>query len=193
MSERKESDEERMFEQWCKEAIKHGLLQHFVKQPKPFDLTPAQFVFVDKQLKTKVTTVKRSVCRAHIYTADFCLMMTPLGMELLKGVFQNTHILGFPDDLLWVDTKGGFMSRGTGQEFAINQKLVYDKYEIWVSKVVPFISQYNKKGEHNPSKCLFVKTWCPEQYRWISGRKRPTMTKKGQQCPTVGEFISAYR
>ena len=189
MTERKESDEERMFEQWCKEAIEHGLLQHFAKQPKSFELTPAQFTYIQKQLKTKVTEIKRSVCRAHIYTADFCLMLTPKGREMLKGVFQNTHLLGFPDDLLWIDTKGSFMSRGAGQEFAINQKLVYEKYGIWVSKVVPFISQYNKKREHKPRKCLFVQTWCPEPYRWMRNRRTPTMTVKGEQCGTIEAFL----
>jgi len=190
MTERKESNEEQQFETWADEAVEHGLVRHYVKQPTSFDLTPPQFVYIDKQLKTKVKRVKRSVCRAHVYTADFCLLLTDEGIRRFKGVFQNADLLGFPDDLLWVDTKGGFMDRGKRGEFSINQKLVYDKYGVWVAKVVPFVGQYNGKGQHKPKPCLFVKTWCPERYRWIKGRKVATLTVKGEQCRTIDEFLA---
>lgn len=193
MALRKESAEEQMFSAWANEAVDHGLVRHYVKQPNPFDLTPPQFTFIDKQLKTKVKQVKRSVCRAHIYTADFCLMLTDEGISRFRGIFQNTHLLGFPDGFLWIDTKGGFMDRGKRGEFSINQKLVYDKYGVWVSKVVPFVGQLDKRGnpKAKPPPCLFVKTWCPESYRWLKGRRQPTLSVKGAQCSTIADFLAA--
>jgi len=181
---RKESNEERQFEAWADEAVKHGLVRHYVKQPDSWELIPARWVMVEKQLKTKTKTVEKSVCRAHSYTADFRLRLTPLGMELFRGVFQKTDLLGFPYGRLYLDTKGGFQDRGSTAEFSINQKLVYEKTGIWVAKVVPWVSQ--SRGR---KKCLFLDTWCPHSLRWMTNRKMPTLNAMGSECLTVEEWI----
>jgi len=136
MKQRKESQEELQFKMWLDEAYVYRLVERYVEQPIPFDLISKKVIRVEQQLKTKVKQVERHVCASHVYTADFYIGFSMEGCRRFSGVFQKTDILGFPRRSLYVDTKGSFMNRGATGEFAINQKLVYDRYKIWVAKVV---------------------------------------------------------
>jgi hypothetical protein len=169
---RKESNEEQQFEAWLIEAQAHGLVERYGKQPK-FELIQGERVG------------GKFLHREHNYTGDFKVWLTARGEEVLRGVFQKSAVVGFPNGRLYVDTKGGFMNRGAGQEFSINQKLVYERHGVWVAKVVPF---YKVKGV---AKGLFVDTWCPDAWRWMKNRKVATQTSKGAACRTVEEFIAA--
>jgi len=194
------SNEETMFEAWLKEAVTAGLVSHYHCQPESIPLTPRQVVEVDVELKTKTVIKDRFLCAAHVYTADFRVDLTARGQGLLRGVFQKSALLGFPDGVQLVDTKGGFMDRGTGQEFSINQKLVFAKYGVWVAKVVPWMSQIDRKG--NPKRtdkrtglakavpCWFMDTWCPESLAYTSRGKVSAM---GAACRTCGEFMESCR
>jgi len=170
---RKESNEEQQFAAWLDEAMEHGLVDYWSDQP--------YFELIDG-----MRCGGKFVHRPHNYTADFAAQLTEEGERVLRGAFQKTEVVGFPNGRLYVDTKGGFMNRGTCQEFSINQKLVYERHGVWVSKVVPF---HKVKGV---PKGLFVDTWCPESWRWMKKRKVATLTSKGNACRTVAEFIDAH-
>jgi hypothetical protein len=176
---RKESNEEQQFEAWLIEAQEHGLVDRYGKQPK-FELIQGERVG------------GKFLHREHNYTGDFKVWLTELGEEVLRGVFEKSDILGFPNGLLYVDTKGSFQSYGGGRAFSINQKLVREKHGVWVAKVVPWIGQKTNKetGKVTPPKGLFVDTWCPNDWRWMkdSCRRGPKHNVMGRACKTVAEF-----
>jgi hypothetical protein len=181
---RKESQEEQQFEAWLDEAMAHGLVSHYSKQPA-FDLLPKQRIN------------GRHLYAAHNYTGDFAVWLTEQGEEVLRGVFQKSDILGFPEGAQYVDTKGGFQSHGGGRSFSINQKLVYEQHGVWVAKVVPFIPAKKvtkKRKVAVPAKGLFVDTWCPAACRWAKPQKKPAIGISAEGCAgcrTVAEFTAA--
>jgi len=179
---RKESKEEQQFEAWCIEAQEHGLVELYKCQPRTFGLIEAKTVKVLKQLKTKSRLVDRHICRAHTYTPDFEIQLSEKGMELLASILEPSTLV--KDYCLYqriyIDTKGSFtIQHGQSQMFSCNRKLMYERHSIWVAKVVPAK--------------FFMKTWCPERYRWKQNRKVPTPTKMGGMCRTAEEFIYAEK
>jgi hypothetical protein len=179
---RKESNEEQQFEAWLIEAQAHGLVERYGKQPK-FELIQGERVG------------GKFLHREHNYTGDFKVWLTALGEEVLRGVFQKSDILGFPNGLLYVDTKGSFQSHGGGRAFSINQKLVREKHNVWVAKVVPWIPAKKvtaKRKVSVPAKGLFIDTWCPAACRWAKPQKKPAIgisEAGGKACRTVEEFM----
>ena len=172
---RKVSQEEQQFTAWLDEAMAHGLVDHWSEQPY-FELING------------MKCGGKFVHRPHNYTADFVAQLTDEGERVLRGVFQKTAVVGFPNGRLYVDTKGGFMNRGAGQEFSINQKLVYERHGVWVSKVVPF---HKVRGI---PKGLFVDTWCPDVCAWnkASKHKDEALSVKGGACQTVEYFLAGH-
>ena len=184
---RKESNEEQQFESWLDEARTAGLVDAYLKQPESFHL-------IDKERVNG-----RHLHAKHVYTADFRVYLTPLGMEILRGMFQKSDVLGLPNNEVYVDTKGGHMSRGSGQEFGINQKLVYERHGVWPAKVVPFVSGKKvtkKRANAVPAWGWFVDTWCPAACRWAKPTKKPAIgiTEAGcAACRTVDGFLESTK
>jgi len=182
---RKESNEEQQFEAWLKEAMAHGLVEGYSKQPR-FDLLP----------KRRVND--RHLYPAHNYKGDFTILLTRLGEQVFFGLFEKSDILGFPDGVQHVDTKGGFMNRGSTQEFSINQKLVYIEHCVWVAKVVPFVPAKKvtaKRKKAVPMKGWFIDTWCPAACRWAKPQRKPAIgisEAGGKACRTVEEFMKQH-
>jgi len=185
MKPRKESNEEQQFEAWLKEAEMFGLVDAFIKQPR-FELI------------TGATAGGKFLHREHNYTADFKVWLTDEGCALFRGVFQKSAVVGFPNGRLYVDTKGGFMNRGTGQEFSINQKLVYERHGVWVAKVVPFVPAKKvtkKRKVAVPAKGLFVEMWCPAACRWAKPQRKPAIgisEEGGAGCRTVEDYMAQH-
>jgi hypothetical protein len=199
------SKEEEAFAEWCIEAGKYGLIEGWQYEPEPYILTPRQTVNVRKRLKTKFKTVERSVFKKHRYMPDYKIVLSELGLVAFKDVFAKTYLAGARSELFSsfktavIDTKGGFMNRGAGQEFSINQKLMYHFYGIIVEKVNPWRSQRDRKGlpkKTNPdgslkiARCFFMDTFCPRSLRVLQNGKVSAM---GLDCPTVEEFINKIR
>lgn len=185
MADKEPSVEEIMFQAWLQEAEATGLVSSWEEQI-PFDLVAKASVPVLKQMKTKVKVVHRHLFHPHTYTADFRFTLTSLGTVCLQQVFELallTEAYRKTGDV-YVDTKGGFtVQHGQAQMFSANQKLMFYFHQINVVKVVPWVS----KGP-----CLFRQSWCPEQFRWMKNRKKPTLTVKGEQCASVQEFIDGF-
>lgn len=145
-----DSDEEREFASWVQEAEDHNLITNSVYQPKPFVLCESVWGKYKKQLKTKVKVLEKHLLREHIYTADWSF---DLCIQFPPSIFWPTF------GKVWVDVKGTWQNRGAKQEFSINQKWVFEKYGIYINKIVP--------------KTFFQKTWCPESLRITPKTKKP--------------------
>ena len=182
-----DSEEEAMFNEWVKEAQAHGLVSDVVYQPLPYLLTEAVKIDVEIQLKTKIKKAQRALFAKHVYTPDFNVKLTEVGLRLFKGVFAKTYLseplnpLFCDHDIVAIDIKGGFANHDGGRSFSINQKLVWEKYHVYIERVVPWQAKGN---------CLFKSTFVPESLRWLSNRKVATLNTKGIACNTIWEFLA---
>lgn len=165
-----DSVEEMEFEAWCKDALSLGLASNVVYHPPAFQLSPRQSVQKTVQMKSKTKTVDHFLFHPHEYTADFKLTLTEDGKEFLhtEGVL---HLM-VPNEM-FVDVKGGFNIYNDDKPFSINQKWVFEKYGVFIYKVIP--------------KKWFLKTWVPEAAR-LTPKKRD-IKECYKNCKTVDEVI----
>jgi len=162
-----DSKEEIEFFMWIEEGIEAGLIMpKVVYQPESYELSPKQTKKVLKQLKTKVKEVEKHLLHPHKYTADFNFWFTEKG----KG---KVDLIESEEDMIIVDVKGAFNQHGGDREFSINAKWVYEKYGVFVNKVIP--------------EKLFKSTWCPQGARLTS--KTMQIKKKYAKCKTIEEFL----
>lgn len=146
------SKEEIQFKSWLDEAEAAGLIFGVEYEPKSFELIPRASRKEPKELKTKVKIIDKFLFHSHSYTPDFSFYINhgPLYQVFTQSAYNPK---------IWVDVKGGWMDRGSGQEFSINQKLMWDRHKIIINKIVP--------------KKLFGKTWCPDLCRYSPIKKKP--------------------
>lgn len=165
-----DSNEEIEFYMWIQEAINAGLLYtEFTYQPESFLLSGRQSREEIKQLKTKTKILDKFLLRPHLYTADFSFELTSKGCD--HNLPFEMHERG---PYVVVDIKGGFNLHGGDRGFAINQKWVYEKYGVFVNKVVP--------------EKLFKATWVPHFARFTP--KTNQLKRKFAKCKTIKEFLN---
>lgn len=167
-----DSENEINFYEWLNEAIQYGFVEKFEYHPKPFNLFNRVTYTYDKttvmKTKTKTEQVECSLLRAHEYTCDFLITPTAAFKTLNTGIPE--YIL---DNPFHVDTKGVFSKRADLVTFPINQKWVYEKYGIYVVKIVP--------------EKIFLKTWVPEYARYTKGRK--DVVTKFINAKTIRQYV----
>jgi len=178
------SDEEWQFVRWLHEAVRHDLVSNWIYEPKTFELFRERTVQETVVLKTKVKIEHRHLHRAEGYTPDVMVEFTAVGARKLFPAFRMSMLASEwkgGATVVWVDVKGGFNPYQSDERyFSIFRKAMFAAHGIWVAKVIPF---------HGKNKGLFAETFAPEEYRWMKGRKVPTLTSCGRACRSVEEFV----
>ena len=130
-----DSVEEWCFYNWVLELYDLRVIKEYVYQPEPFKLVAEKkYVPLYNNAKGK----ERSLLRSHEYTADFMVKFDKSHGELLSKYFKIDSRMVYGDEIIiWIDVKGTFQRNGGDRAFSINQKLVYDKFGIYVQKTVP--------------------------------------------------------
>lgn len=130
-----DSMEEWQVYNWVLELFELGVLKKYEYQPPEFNLTSKyQYVPLFNNPKKR----EKSLLQSHIYTADFKLEFPIQYGELLSKYFKISEQMVKDDSIiLYLDIKGTFQKNGGARTFSINQKLVYEKYGVYVQKVVP--------------------------------------------------------
>lgn len=164
-----DSGEEWQVFNWLQEAVAYGLVRDVVYQPKPFELAPRASVEVLKQMKTKTKKVDEFLFHPHKYTPDFSFSCA---YGYFSCAFRAIRVGLYQPNVI-IDVKGGFNRFGDPKQFSINQKWVWDKFGIYVEKVVP--------------EKLFKKTWVPSVCRLTPKKRQPV--KKYIGVPTIDEFL----
>lgn len=121
---------------WIMEAYRLGIVEEYEYQPVSFKLTEkAKYVPAFGNPKQK----EKHLLADHEYTADFKIVFNRHYGEKLSDYFKIPleAIDANGDAVVWIDVKGGFLRNNSGRSFSINQKLVYNKYKIFVQKVIP--------------------------------------------------------
>ena len=164
-----DSDEEVEFYHWVKEALKYDIISDFKYNCESYPLSPKQTTLEIKQLKTKSKEVVKHLFHEHIYTPDF---------HLFKGsrwnVLKDSHkLISMHDDCneFVIDIKGTFQRNGGARSFSINQKWMFDKYHVYVNKLIP--------------EKFFALTWVPEACRFSPKQKK--LRAKYKNIPTLLE------
>lgn len=130
-----DSVEEWSFYNWILELYDLGVVKKYEYQPESFNLvSDKKYIPLYNNEKKK----ERSLLRSHEYTADFKVIFDKSYGELLSGYFKIDSGMVHGNEIeIWIDVKGTFQRNGGDRAFSINQKLVYDKFGIYVQKTVP--------------------------------------------------------
>ena len=167
-----DSDEELEFWCWLKEAEARGIVSEIKYQPYTFSLSERATIKFDKYMKTKVKTVDKFILHPHEYTADYSFIIEHSKLLNLNFFVENWHHV--PDEkFMVVDVKGTFSPNGDGKQFSINQKWVFDKYGVYVQKIVP--------------EKLFKASFVPEIARLSPKQKKPRLKYIGVK--NINEFM----
>lgn len=167
-----ESEEERLFYLYCKELEEEGYIESFDYQPEPFILLEDVKYNWKKTLKTKIKEMESKLFQGHIYTPDFKIYWN----EHSRNVFFNeiedqVKLTEVPfiaqDKISYIETKGAFDFNNMTRLAIINIKWVYDKYGIYVNKIIP----------NGKKTCLFAKTFVPKEAILTAKTKKPKKYK----------------
>lgn len=177
-----DSDEEVYFSWWIDEMMEAGMIDRIIYQPKSFLLSDKVSINYTEALKTKTKLKSSDIFRKHIYTADWLIVWNEKTHLKLHATIKDDlsmPIKKFDFISQWndkkkyhfsvIDIKGIFTGQqnSTGITFPINQKWVYDKYGIYVQKVIPHPQR--TKGKFLPVNALFLKTFVPGRFLVTDG------------------------
>lgn len=168
-----DSKEELYVYWWLKELQDNGFIIHIDTNPESFILSEE---VKEKLLKTTTKGTRerlRTILREHIYTTDFKVTWD----KKAKGIFYKTmvepsdEILPFvaspEENITYLEVKPLFDQNNMERLFTVNQKWMYDKYRIFINKVIPI-----KQGKTGKSSGLFNNTFVPQRYlRTDTGRQ----------------------
>ena len=157
------SKEELYFSWWLDELEDNGIIESYGYEPKTFKLSDAAHYTKTVQMKTKSKIVTRTLLQPHSYTPDFQIHW-----------HKDMDFIHSWCGLSWVDVKGGYSKNFNDTAFPLNQKWMYDKFGIYVEKVVSGSSTYkNSKKELVIKKGLFAKTFTPKRYLLTDKSNKP--------------------
>ena len=170
-----DSSEEVEFVMWLEEAQDNGFVGSWMYHPNKYEITPKQMATRLVELKTKTKTVEKTLLRPHTYEPDFLIFVN--GKRWLH-IAKHTKLLKTSVGC-FVDVKGTFDRNKSNTIFSINQKLMYDKYHIYVNKVVPAK--------------LFRQTFVPKGCAYMKNRKVLAMRKPYKDCVFIEEFLKGLK
>lgn len=166
-----DSQEEIDFAMWIAEAAQAGYIEKVEYHPEPFLITDKKTIPVEVQLKTKSKTIDKHLLAAHTYQADFKIIFSPHFSEKFEHGLLS---LKTPNEY-WIDVKGVFNQNDAHRRFSVDQKLVYDKYGIFINKVVP--------------QTFFKFTWVPISCAFMKNRTVLTRRKPYADCKLFQEIF----
>jgi hypothetical protein len=184
-----DSNEEEMFFQYLQELCEAGYVNSFEYQPKAYELSDEVKYDWNKITPRKEIIQSTTLLREHIYTSDFLINWNIKA----KGIFYNSlndkvDLRKIPfvccsekdnEGISIVDIKPSFDNTGTGRAFVINAKWVWQKYQVYIQKIVVVASK-NKS-------CLFKNTFTPKAALYTKKTKK--LKKYSFQTRSLEEFI----
>lgn len=165
-----DSDEELIFWCWLKEAEARGIISDIKFHPYFFKLSDRATIKFDQYMKTKVKTVDKFILHGAVYTPDFSFIIEHHKIHDLNYLVENGD---YPEKYMVVDVKGTFSQNGDGKQFSTKQKWCYDKYGVYIQKIIP--------------EKLFKVSWVPEIARFTPKTLKPV--KKYVGFKTINEFM----
>jgi hypothetical protein len=179
-----DSDEERYFSWYLNELKEHGVIQGWSYHPKPFTLSDRIVHVFEKKLKTKSIVADSVILNDHKYQADFLVYWSTVWhckvyMSLVDKYYHKAAAFVANSDKHFsvIDVKGTFAGRHNNSAitFPLDQKWVYQKYGIYVQKIVPI---------H-----LFKQTFTPKRYLVTDQSGKPR--KLDYKIISVSQYLNS--
>jgi hypothetical protein len=163
-----DSDDEYYMETWLQEALLIGLINHYTFKPE-------RYVLYDN-IYRDVHLVKDLLFGELIYTPDFDIEFTEFGRGLLfdslnHGSQKRSQVEFLVYDnykdkqnFAVIDVKPSYVDKyGSSRDFRYIQRLMYDRYGIYVNKTVILDSTGKNK--------FFAWTFVPKKYLFRSMKR----------------------
>jgi hypothetical protein len=153
------SQEELYYIWYLEELLEAGYIQSFKYQPKPFILSDVITFEWDKKLKTKTKVQTKVLMQGHEYQADFLIFWTEKALNLFFTSSESRSDLKAHPYIAEkgkyfyrsiIDVKGTFNQNDAWRRFSIEQKWVWQRYHVFVQKIIP--------------EKIFKETFTPEKY-----------------------------
>lgn len=174
-----DSNEEELFYYWCKKLIEEGFIKKIELQ-FPINVIDKKNIKVNKIKKKEVKEEELFFMHSLTYTGDFKITWTKEGLRYLcvtrdlpvkfKGAFSSllkTKFLAAREEgeyVSYIDIKPSYShhKNTTSIKFPLLQKIIYDKCDIYVQKVMPL----HKNG-------IFANTFTPQKAWYTAKTKKP--------------------
>jgi hypothetical protein len=169
---------------WCKEAQELGVIESFLIHTS-WIMTPKATYEVEKQLKTKVKTVEKTLLQRSTYTCDFIINpYEPIPGLIYCHLNWGSYV---------IDVKGAVNRDASA--FSLKQKVMWHNNRTYVNKVV--VAYDNKK--HSASTCakgFFAINGRPKllpaefYYKDGSGKLKQPWQRMFGELPLISEVYS---
>lgn len=195
---------------WLEDAKAHGIVVDWQYEPKAWELCEQHDLLYYKERVTKTKTPKtiremnsKTMIEKQTYTCDFKIVwnikyegiLFKRYDRILKGALtpyfwareEESQLEVY--DVTYVDVKPGFAQQGQQSfvRFPVKQAWVYDKYGVYVQKLIITQSLKHKLGRRYSG--LFVSTFVPERYLLTdSGGQR---RKINFEFKTIQEYVKS--
>jgi len=183
---------EEVYVSWYLEALKtNGFIDEVVYHPSPIVLFPAVSIQYNLHSPKRDKVRNFNLIHDKTYTMDFVvtwksglgMFHIPIDEEYMKNASFNSNPRNIPffshltngKFISYIDVKGTGSPHGNKSDmiFSIIQKIVYDKFHIFINKVVP--------------QKLFSETFSPDRYFFTDKSTKPR--KINFPTRTLHEFI----
>jgi hypothetical protein len=178
-----DSWEEYYFSEWLKELQEAGYIKETEYHPPALTLAePVDYmvkrVLHRKRVANNTLIDAKTLMREHTYQYDWKITWAPKAEGILycrlDGFIENLSIF-FAEErnseiVSYIDIKGSFSNSSLDTRFPLNQKWVFQKYGIYVQKVV--LVKSVKKGVRKVYSGLFPDTFVPERYLMTDAQKQ---------------------
>jgi hypothetical protein len=155
-----DSDEEGHFASALQQLQANGYIKSWHYHPKPFILSEKVTYNYKEILKTKTNDKEGFLLHPHSYQADFLIYWNSIAEHIFfASLSNNDQVTNYPfiangEKSKWsvIDVKGTFAGphNNSAISFPLDQKWVYQKYNIYVQKIIPVK--------------LFAKTFTPDAF-----------------------------
>jgi len=206
------SNEEWYFSWYLQELENAGFIHSIQYQPKPFKICDPATKPVKLYGKRKGWYEKEiSLLQGSTYTADWLWYWTEKAAKIFFAPSKMFHFKDYPfivnqrhNGLQWIffsviDVKGNFDPNNNVRMFSMNQKIIYEKYKIYVQGIVPkpSVKLKDKDGKKldqsiiRPKSALFYSTFTPSRYLRTDGGKDQRLIHFEKR--TINQFVDEQR
>ena len=169
---------ETYFEWYLNELKEAGYIKSWHREP--FTIMVSEGInHLRYDFKTKENKIEEfQLFRKNEYTADYVIIWMPIAQELFYNLLNSTIRIWCPFYAM-IDNKGehysvcdvkrpsgalAFGGNSTDYTFPIIQKMIYSKYNLFVTKVIPIPMVQKGKVKSGNTVSLFTTTFVPKRY-----------------------------
>jgi len=177
-----DSNEELMMYYFLEELLVNKYINSFDYHPESIGLSDlVKYKWYNKTNITKEFTLLRE----HIYTYDYEIVwnINKSHNIFYNNINDNIKLDKIPfitqNDISKIEIKPAWDAQNMTRLFSINQKWLYQKYDIYVQKIIPI----------GDNKCLFAKTFTPKEALYTAKQRK--LKKYKFKTRSLEEFLEA--